>query len=100
MHETIKFYVTVRFALSEKLALKTPNVLIKNDVFRCFCAIFQNDRRSVAVRYGTVRYGALKNSDKFALPTVFLNYIISQVRIENNLPLSMIFMGEPIMSSH
>ena len=59
MHETIKFYVTVRFALSEKLALKTPNVLIKNDVFRCFCAIFQNDRRSVAVRYGTVRYGKI-----------------------------------------
>jgi hypothetical protein len=29
MHETIKFDVTVRFALSEKLALKTPNVLIK-----------------------------------------------------------------------
>ena len=80
MHETLKFYVTVRFALTEKLALKTPNVLIKNDVFRCFCAIFQNDRRSVAVRYdtvrygtvryGTVRYGALKNSDKFALPIV------------------------------
>ena len=65
MHKTIKVYVTVRFALSEKLALKTLNVLIKNDVFRCFCAIFQNDRRSVAVRYG-----ALKNSDKFALPIV------------------------------
>jgi hypothetical protein len=63
MHETIKFYVTVRFAQSEKLAQKTPNVMIKNDVLRCFCAIFQNDRRSVAVRYG-----ALKNSDKFALP--------------------------------
>jgi hypothetical protein len=66
MHKTMKFCFTGRFALSEKLALKTPNVLIKNDVFRCFCAIFQNDRRSVAVRYG-----ALKNSDKFALPTVF-----------------------------
>jgi hypothetical protein len=25
MHETIKYYATVRFALSEKLALKTPN---------------------------------------------------------------------------
>ena len=34
MHETIKFYVTVRFALSEKLALKTQNVLIKTGVFR------------------------------------------------------------------
>jgi hypothetical protein len=77
MHETIKFYDTVRFALSEKLALKTPSVLIKNDVFRCFCAIFQNDRRYGTIRYGTVRYGtirhdtvqygALKNSDKFAL---------------------------------
>jgi hypothetical protein len=64
MHETIKFYDTVRFALSDKL--KTPNVLIKNGVFRCFCAIFQNDRRSVAVQYGT-----LKKSDKFALPIVF-----------------------------
>jgi hypothetical protein len=34
MHETIKFYVIVSFALSEKLALKTQNVLIKNGVFR------------------------------------------------------------------
>ena len=32
MHETIKFYVTVRFAVSEKLALKTQNVLIKTGV--------------------------------------------------------------------
>jgi hypothetical protein len=71
MHETIKFYVTVRFALSGKLALKTPNVLIKNVVFRCFCAIFQNDRRSVAVRYG-----ALKNSDKFALLIVYTFLVI------------------------
>jgi hypothetical protein len=65
MLETIKFYVTVRFALSEKLALKTPNVLIKNGVFRWFCVFFQNDRRSVAVRYGT-----LENSDKNGLLTV------------------------------
>jgi hypothetical protein len=65
MHEAIKFYVTEPFALSEKLALKTPNVLIKNCVFRLFCAIFRNDRQSV-----TVRYSALKVSDKFALPTV------------------------------
>jgi hypothetical protein len=40
MHETIKFYDTVRFALSEKLELKTLNYLIKYGVFRCFCAIF------------------------------------------------------------
>ncbi len=43
MHETINFYVTVRFALSEKLAFKTPN-----------------DRR----------YGAIEISDKYGLPTV------------------------------
>jgi hypothetical protein len=30
-----------------------------------WCAIFQNDRRSIAVRYGT-----LENSDKNGLPTV------------------------------
>jgi hypothetical protein len=34
MHETLKFDVTVRFALSDKLALKMPNVLIKNGVSR------------------------------------------------------------------
>jgi hypothetical protein len=28
IHETIKFYVTVRFVLSDKLALKTQNVSI------------------------------------------------------------------------
>jgi hypothetical protein len=55
MHETIKFYETVRFALSEKLALYTPNVLIKNGVFLWFCGIFYNERRSVAVRYDKVR---------------------------------------------
>jgi len=32
MHETYKFYVTARFALSEKLALKSLNFLIKDDV--------------------------------------------------------------------
>jgi hypothetical protein len=35
MHETLKFYDTVRYALSEKLALKTLNLLIKYGVFRC-----------------------------------------------------------------
>ena len=34
MREVIKFYVTVRYALSEKFALKTPNVLIKYVVYR------------------------------------------------------------------
>ena len=68
MHETNKFYVTVRLARSEKLALKTPNVLIKNGVYLWFCAIFQNDRR-----YGAVRYGTLENSDKNGLATVHLN---------------------------
>jgi hypothetical protein len=33
MHETIKFDVTVRFALLEKLALKTPNISIKKEFF-------------------------------------------------------------------
>jgi hypothetical protein len=30
MHETIEFYVTVRFAVSDKLALKTPTIRSKN----------------------------------------------------------------------
>jgi hypothetical protein len=51
MHETLKFDVTVRFALSEKLALKTPNVLIKNGFSRVFALFF----KTVAVRYNTVR---------------------------------------------
>ena len=41
MHETIKYYVTVRFTLSEKLALKTPNVLIKNVFFVDFALFFR-----------------------------------------------------------
>jgi len=51
MHETIKFYDTVRFVLSEK---------------------FQrlNYRLSVTVRYDRVRYGTLKILDKNGLPTV------------------------------
>jgi hypothetical protein len=56
MHETIKLYVTVSFTLTEKLALKTPNNLIKNGVFIDFTF------------YGLLRYA--KKSDKFALPTV------------------------------
>ena len=64
MHEAIKFYDTVRFALSEKLALKTPNVLIKMAFFVDFALFF----RTID---GLLRYGALENSDKNGLPTVF-----------------------------
>ena len=56
MHETIKFYVTVRFALSEKLALKMA-----------FFVDFAVFLRTID---GLLRYGTVKNSDKFALPTV------------------------------
>ena len=75
MHETIKCYVTVRFALSEKLALKTPNVLIKNVVYRWFRAIFRTIDgllRYGTVRYGRVWYGTLETSDNNGLPTVQL----------------------------
>ena len=41
MHETIKFYDKVRFALLEKLALKTPNILIKYVVYRLCRAILR-----------------------------------------------------------
>jgi hypothetical protein len=41
MHETIKFYITVRFAVSEKLALKTANVLIKMAFFVYFAVFFR-----------------------------------------------------------
>jgi hypothetical protein len=63
MHETIKFYVTLRLTLSEKLALKTPNVLIKNGVYRWFRAIFKTI--DGLLRYGTlgyarVRYGTVR----------------------------------------
>ena len=59
MHETIKLYITVSYTLTEKLALKTPNNLIKNGVFVDFTF-----------------YGMLKKSDKFALPTVIEKKII------------------------
>jgi hypothetical protein len=61
MRKTIKFYVTVRFALLEKLALKTPNDLTFSIAFALFFRTID----------GLLRYGALKNSDKFALPTVY-----------------------------
>jgi hypothetical protein len=67
MHETIEFYITTGFALSAKLALKTPNF------FYCFSLIlrfFLNDRRSVAVQYDTGWYATLKHPDKYGLPTV------------------------------
>jgi hypothetical protein len=53
MHETVKFYVTVRFALSEKLALKTHNVLIKKWGFSLILRYF--------LERLTVCYGTLKN---------------------------------------
>ena len=64
MHETIKFYVTVRFALSDKLALKTPNVLIKIAFFVEIAVFF----RTID---GLLRYGTLENSDKNGLPIVY-----------------------------
>jgi hypothetical protein len=68
MHETLKFDVTVRFALSEKLALKTSNVLIKMAFFVDF-ALFLRTIDGL-LRYGTVRYETLENWDKNGLPTV------------------------------
>ncbi len=59
MQEMIKCYVTVRFALSEKLALKTPNY----------------SRLSLILRYilktidDLLRYGTLENSDKCKHPS-------------------------------
>ncbi len=35
---------------------------------------FQNDRRSIAVRYGTIGYGTLETSDKTGLPYCFTKY--------------------------
>jgi hypothetical protein len=58
MHETLKFDVTVRFALSEKLALKTPNVLIKNGVFVDFALLIRTI--DGLLQYGTVRYGTVR----------------------------------------
>jgi hypothetical protein len=54
------------FFVSEKLALKTPNVLVKMAFFVDF-ALFFNDG---LLRYGTLGYGALENSVKNGLPTV------------------------------
>jgi hypothetical protein len=63
MHETIKFYVKIRFALSEKLGLKTPNVMIKTAFFVDFALFF----RTID---SLLRYGALENLDKNGHPTV------------------------------
>ena len=57
MHEMIKFYDTVRFALPEKLALKTPNVLIKMAFFDDFAVYFRTI--DGLLRYGTLGYGTL-----------------------------------------
>jgi hypothetical protein len=51
-----KFYVTVRFALSEKLALKTPNVLI---AFFVDFAIFFRTIDGM-LRYDTLGYSKLR----------------------------------------
>jgi hypothetical protein len=40
MLEAIKFYDTVHLTLSEKLALKTPNVLIKKWLFSSLLSFF------------------------------------------------------------
>jgi hypothetical protein len=75
MHETIKFYVTVRFALSEKIALKTPKVLIKMAFFVDFVLFFRTIDgllRYDTVRCGTIRYGTLENSDQNGLPIIHL----------------------------
>jgi hypothetical protein len=61
MHETIKFYFTVRFALSE-------NVLIKMAFFVDFALFFRTidgllrygTIRYDTVRYDTVRYGTVR----------------------------------------
>jgi hypothetical protein len=69
----LKFDVTVRLALSEKLALKTPNILIKMVFFVDFALFFRtgdgmlqydtvrySTLRFGTVRYGTVRYGTVR----------------------------------------
>ena len=74
MHEMIKFFVTARSKLSDKLALRTPNVLTKNVVLVDFAVFFKTIDSLLwqgTVRYDRVRYGMLENSDKYALPTVF-----------------------------
>jgi hypothetical protein len=38
-----------------KISVKNAKRFDKNGVFRCFCAIFHNDRRSLPVRYGALK---------------------------------------------
>ena len=60
MHESIKFYDTVRLARSDKLALKTPKFLYKKAFFVDFAIFFR-----------TID-GLLRCVNKFGLPTVFV----------------------------
>jgi hypothetical protein len=83
MHETHNCYGTLR-AIG-KISVKNAKRFDKKWRFSLILRYFQNDRRSVAVRYdavrydtvrngtiryGSVRYGTLENSDKNGLPTV------------------------------
>ena len=68
MHETIKFYATVRFALSEKLAKNAKRFDKKMAFFVDFALFFRTI--DGLLRYGTIRYGTLENSDKNVLPLV------------------------------
>jgi hypothetical protein len=65
MQETIEFYDMLRFALSDKLMLKTQNVLIYNKMafFVDFAVFFRTAD-------GLLRYGTVRRAKKFALPTV------------------------------
>jgi len=67
-------YVTVRFGLSEKLAIKTPNFMI--NIFVDFALFF---RRNCKLLYGT-----LENSDKNGLP--FNEKTSSLIKLKNFLP--------------
>jgi hypothetical protein len=71
MHEKIKFNDTVRFTLSEKLALKTPNVLIKKMPsfvdFALFFGKIDGLLRYGTIGYGTVRYGTVRYGRKFGI---------------------------------
>ncbi len=59
----------LRFALLKKLALKTPNVLIKIAFFVEIAVFF----RTID---GQLRYGTLENSDKNGLCTVLVSFKI------------------------